>query len=253
MKFLNNSKPTIVGMLSADNEQDTVFEIVNSLYDGAEAFGFQLDHIKGEYKSEECLKRMFSACLDKPIYVTSYKGGENSELTYDECAELLMLSLRCGATLLDVPGDYYDKQLDGMSFDPEAVRRQTELIDKIHSEGGEVLMSCHHSREFVRDEIISHALAQQARGADIAKIVVKCESEEKMFEHIGTIKALRDALNIPFLFLTSGPRKYAGLIRQIGPSLGVAMYLAVQNHGKGSTPLQPKLRCARLVRDNILL
>ena len=225
MRFFDNKKPPLVAMVSADNEQDTVLEIINSLYDGADAIGIQLDRIKSEYKSEECLARIIAACSERPVYVTSYKGGENADYTYEECAELLMLSLRLGATLLDVPGDFYLKGENGMTYDACAVAKQRALIDRIHAEGGYVLMSCHHGEELSREEIISHAISQQERGADVAKIVVKCESEDKMIEHIGTIAELKRQLKIPFLYLTSGPRKYAGLIRQIGTAFGVCMYL----------------------------
>ena len=252
MKLFENKKPPLVAMISADTAEGTIWEIVNSIYDGADAIGLQLDHLKNEYKSAEELEKIITACNGLPVYVTSYKGGENSDYTYDECAEKLLLAGELGAEILDVPGDFYGKELDGMSFDADVVAKQIELINLIHSRGRFVLMSCHHSKELSQEEIISHAKAQVERGADIVKIGVKCESEQKMIEHIQTISILKRELGVPFLYLTSGPRKYAGLIRQIGPCFGVCMYLCVANHAKGATPLQPKLRCVKKVRDNII-
>ncbi len=252
MKLFEQKKPPLVAMISADTADKSIFDIINSIYDGADAIGLQLDHLKNEYKTREELARIIDACDRLPVYVTSYKGGENTEYTYEECAELLLLTGELGAELLDVPGDFYGKELNGMSFDDEVVQKQIKLIEDIHKRGKSVLMSCHHAVELPQKEIISHAKAQVERGADVVKIVVKCESEKKMIEHLDTIRILKEELGVPFLYLTSGPRKYAGLIRQIGPNFGVCMYLCVANHDKGATPLQPKLRSIRLVRDNIV-
>ena len=238
-------------MISANTKSGVIFEIINSLYDGADAIGVQLDHIKAEFKTRESLAEIFNACAGLPIYVTSYKGGESADLSYDECADLLLTSLELGADLLDVPCDFYGKGEDGVSYDEESVSKQIKLINDIHAKGGHVLMSCHHSKELSREEIIRHARAQAERGADVIKIVAKCESKSKINEHLETIRILKEELSIPFLYLTSGPREYAGLIRQIGPAFGVCMYLCVANHDIGSTPLQPKLRAIKQVRDNM--
>ena len=251
MKFFESRKPPLVGMISASTKSDTIFEIINSIYDGADAIGIQLDHIKPEFKTRENLAEIFAACAGLPIYVTSYKGGESASLTYDECAELLFTCLDLGAELLDVPCDFFGKGEDGVSFDEETVSKQKKLINDIHAKGGHVLMSCHHSKELPREEIIRHARAQAERGADVIKIVARCESRANITQHLETIRILKEELDIPFLYLTSGPREYAGLIRQIGPAFGVCMYLCVANHDIGSTPLQPKLRAIKQVRDNM--
>lgn len=252
MKLFEQKKPPLVAMVFSDTVDGNIFQIINSIYDGAEAIGIQLDHVKNEYKTREELKRLVDACNGLPIYVTAYKGGENAELTYDQCADQLLLMQELGCELLDVPGDFFGKGENGMSFDEDIVRRQKELIKLIHSRGGYVLMSCHHSVELPADEIISHAKAQVERGADVVKIVARCESREKMIEHISVINTLKKELGKPFLYLTSGPREFAGLLRQIGPTFGVCMYLCVAEHSKGSTSLQPKLSAIKAVRDNMI-
>ena len=251
MRFFENRKPPLVGMISAKTTTDVIFEITNSLYDGADAIGIQLDHIKAEHKTREHLTEMFNACAGLPIYVTSYKGGESASLTYDECAELLFTSLELGAELLDVPCDFYGKGVDGVSYDEETVAKQVKLIKDLHAKGGRVLMSCHHSKELSKEEIIRHAWTQVERGADVVKIVARCESKSKIIEHLQIIQTLKEELPVPFLYLTSGPRQSAGLIRQIGPAFGVCMYLCVTHHVEGATPLQPKLRTIKQVRDNM--
>ena len=251
MRFFENRKPPLVGMISAKTKNDVIFEITNSLYDGADAIGIQLDHIRDEFKTRESLTEMFNACGGLPIYITSYKGGESANLTYDQCADLLFTALELGADLLDVPCDFYGKGEDGICYDEEIIAKQKKLITDLHAKGGKVLMSCHHSKELPREEILKHAWLQVDRGADVVKIVARCESEDKILEHLETIKILKNELPVPFLYLTSGPRKYAGIIRQLGPVFGVCMYLCVAHHDEGAIPLQPKLRAIKQVRDNM--
>jgi len=56
--------------------------------------------------------------------------------------ELLKLA-DWGATLCDVIGDLYGKHPDELCDDPQAVKKQMALVDKLHEKGVEVLMSSH--------------------------------------------------------------------------------------------------------------
>lgn len=161
-------------MIQCETADECIKKIKKSLTDGADAFGIQLCVLKREYRDEETLKRIFSACGDKPIYATSYRCKESEGMSDDECAELLLRALKCGATLLDVMGDAYD------------VSPQYQLA----------------------------------------------QSDKKL------------------LFFVSDKGQ---IIRYIGPSFGVCMYLCVQDHGKLDTPEQPVLKKLKAVRDNILL
>ena len=49
----------------------------------------------------------------------------------------------CGAELCDIMGDYFDKQPGEMTYNETAVKKQRNLIDKLHKRGAEVLMSTH--------------------------------------------------------------------------------------------------------------
>ena len=250
MKFLNTTKPSLVAMIAAKTSEDAICQITNSLYDGADAFGIQLCHLRHEFQTPDELRNIFSHCQGKPIYVTAYRTGENTGYTYEMCLGLLKMAYECGATLLDIPGDFFGGCPNGMSFDNEVVEKQKALISELKATGAEVLMSCHHSEFLGEEEIIRHAKAQQERGADIIKVVSKCNSEEDILVHLHIIQRLKKELTKPFLYLASGT--HGRLVRQLGPSFGVSMYLCVDHYTPGSTKFQPKLSSTKLIRDNLI-
>ena len=188
-------------MIQCETADECIKKIKKSLTDGADAFGIQLCVLKREYRDEETLKRIFSACGDKPIYATSY---------------------RC---------------------------KQKELIDKIHSLGGEVLMSSHTFKSTTLEENLMIAKAHIERGADVIKIVNNALSEDEIPKYIDIIQKITAMTDKKLLFLVSGKGQ---IIRYIGPSFGVCMYLCVQEHGELDTPEQPVLKKLKAVRDNIL-
>ncbi|MBO5271161.1 MAG: type I 3-dehydroquinate dehydratase, partial [Clostridia bacterium] len=226
--FLGHDRPLLCAMVQDSTPDEMICTILDSLYDGADAFGIQLCNLKAEYRTEETLRKIFSYCEGRPIYITSYRGGQSKGLSDDECMELLLLGLSAGATLCDVMGDTFHPEKDQLTFDPEAVEKQKALIAKIHEMGGEVLISTHTSRFFTEEEVVSYAKAQMERGADVVKIVSKANTEDEQMEALQTIHRLKKECDRPFLFLVGG--KYTRLIRQIGPALGVCMYLCVQRY-----------------------
>jgi len=131
--FLNSDKPLITAMVQYPTPEECVAKIKASLADGADAIGIQLCRLKREYRTKNILTKIFAACDGKPIYVTSYRYGESENFTDEECAELLLLALDCGATLCDVMGDMYDRSPQYELADKEeAINKQKALIAEIH-------------------------------------------------------------------------------------------------------------------------
>lgn len=248
--FLTYNKPLLCAMVQDDNPADMICTIENSLYDGAEAFGIQLECLKREYRTYETLKNIFSYCENKPIYITSYRNAQSKGMTDDECVELLLLGLDAGATLLDVMGDFYHPEPHELTFDPDAVEKQKKLIAKIHEKGGEVLISSHLHAFFDEEKTLEYALEQQARGADVVKIVGFAQTEEELMADLHTAYRLNKELKSRFLYLANG--KHCKLLRQIGARLGVCMYLCVQDYKPFSSKEQPRLRSMRIARDNMV-
>ena len=249
--FLEYDRPLLVAMVQEKTPEEAICVIVNSLYDGAEAFGIQLCNLLPEHRNLNTLKKIFSYCEGRPIYITSYRGGANASLSDDERAELLLLGLEAGATICDVMGDLFCPTPDQLTFDAEAVAKQRALIETIHARGGEVLISTHTSRYFDEEEVLSYAREQIARGADVVKIVGKSNSEDEQMDALNTIHRLKKELDRPFLYLVGG--SHTRLVRQIGPALGCCMYLCVERHLPVSAKMQPQLRGTKALRDLMIL
>ncbi len=246
--FLGHDRPLIVNMILAETPGECIINVRNALYDGAEAFGVQLERLRPEYRTEEHFRRIFSFMEDKPLYVTNYRGGHNREMTDAARIEELKLALKCGATLIDIPGDEFSPAPLELTKEPEAVERQKRLIEEIHQAGGEVLMSSHIHRFLPQEKVVEIALEQQSRGVDIVKMVTSSDTEAQLMENLNTIQALKHELKVPFLFLSGGP--YCKMHRVFGPYFGVCMWLCVQKYDTFSSKDQPLLRAVHTIAAN---
>ena len=101
-------------------------------------------------------------------------------------------------------GDMFCRYEFGMTYDENAVNEQKKLIRQIHDKGKSVLMSAHVPRFLSAEEVIQMAAAQQARGADIAKIVTVAETETEEMGNLRITALLKHELDIPYLFLGEG-------------------------------------------------
>lgn len=249
--FLNCEKPIIVAMIQCSTPKDCIEKIKLSSKDGAEAFGIQLCRIKREYRTKEHLTDIFNACDGKPIYVTSYRHSESEGYTDDECAELLLLALECGATLLDVCGDMFERSPHyELATDESAVNKQIALIDEIHKRGGEVLMSSHTLKSITLEENLMIAREHIKRGADVIKIVNKAEDKSEIPVYLEAIQRITKMTDKKLLLLVSGEGQ---IVRYIGANFGVCMYLCVQSHGPYDTPEQPLIKDIVALRNAIKL
>ena len=200
--FLNQNRPLITGMILKDNPDSIRFAVKNSIYDGADCLGIQLECLKKEYKTEEHYKKIFAACSGHPIYITNYRGAENKGFSDDELADQLLKALSCGATLGDVPASLYDPE-SGMGIGLElsrkqsAIDKQMNLIDRIHGIGKEVLMSSHVLKFIPAETVLEIAFEQQKRGADIVKIVTAANTDEEQLENLRITSLLKKELRFP--------------------------------------------------------
>ncbi len=245
--FLTYSKPLLCAMIQARTPEDAICQIVNASYDGADAFGIQLEVLEREYRTLDTLKKIFSYCENKPIYLTSYRYSQSTGYTDDECANLLLLGLEAGGTLCDIMGDMYCPGQYELTYDDEAVKKQKELADKIHQMGGEVLFSS-HQREFIPEEkVMEIAFAQKERGADVVKIVNHAHNREQLMTNLNICNRLNTELGSEFLYLANG--EDCKILRQMGAALGCCMYLCVQHYLPISSKEQPQLRATKALRD----
>lgn len=245
-EFWKKGTSRLMVMTQAEEPERIKTLMEKSRFEGAEGFGIQLEQLQECYQKEEIYRELISYTKELPSYVTNYRTQKNTKKTDEELAEGILKAAECGADLCDIMGDYFDQQPGEMTYEKTAVKKQIELIEKLHEKGAQVLMSSHIYQFTPAEEILRIALAQQSRGADICKIVSGAETMEQQIENLKIVHMLNKELKIPFLFLSNG---MCGLLRKIGGELGCCMYLCVYEHDSFATPEQPLLKNMKLIRD----
>lgn len=246
--FLNKDKAVLTVMVQADNPERIKELMDKSLPAGAEAFGIQFEQMESRYRTKENYKDLFNHANDRPTYVTNYRYSKNEGKSDEQLAEELLELADCGADLCDMMGDYFDPQQGEMTYNETAEKKQMALINELHAKGGKVLMSSHIFKFIPANEVLKIALEHQRRGADISKIVVGAENREEELENLKIINMLKEKLDIPFLFLSSGECR---ILRRIGGELGCCMYLCVYEYDSFATPVQPLLCDIKTIRNII--
>lgn len=249
-KFLRYDRPVITSMVQGKSADRVIELIKNSDALGADAFGIQTCKLPNEERNIETYRRIFAAANGKPTYVTNYRIGENRHTSLDDemIGEHIIDIARAGATLCDVMGDMYGKDPDELSTDPIAIDKQKRLIERIHAEGAEVLMSSHALKYLPTERVLEIANAQIERGADIVKIVTYANSEEEQLENLKTSLAMKRELSKPFLFLAGGE---CNIHRRLGPMFGACMWLCVSEHDELATAAQPLITQVKAICESI--
>lgn len=242
-KFIKKDGVMLVTMIQA-HTAERVFELIKrGIEGGTDAFGLQLEQLEHCYRDEKTLREIFAAMGDKPCYVTNYRFGLNEGMSDEELAEGLLHAVRCGATLVDVMGDYFCEEAEQLTDNKVAIVRQMSLIEKIHSEGGEVLMSSHTLHYMPWDRVQYFMKEHQKRGADISKIVTASENDEELAKNIEISAFLKEQKTLPTLFLSIGER--CRKHRMLGPIMSEELFLCVVEHDELATVNQPLLSDAR--------
>ncbi len=242
--FLNHKEPLLTVMIQTKTPESAIETIRAASAEGADAFGLQVCRLDKQYQNRETYEKIFAELNGKPIYVTNYRYGNNEGLSDDVLADGILELARSGATLCDVMGDIFCKHPEELTEDAEAVKKQIELIDKLHAEGAEVLMSSHLFKYSPPERVLEIALEQERRGADVVKIVTNALSPDEEIENLRATAMLKKELKVPFLFLSNH------LHRVVGPYLGGCMWLCVHKHDELSTKSQLVLRKIKLIKDN---
>ena len=246
--FLNKEKSLLTVMLLCEIPDLVIGRVKNALCHGAEAFAWQTELLKPEYRNPEMYRRAFEEMRGKPVYVTNYRSASNAGKSDEMLAEGLLTLADCGATLCDVMGDFYDRQPGELTMDKVAVEKQMQLIENLHEKGAEVLMSSHVLKYMPGEEVLEMALEQKRRGADIAKIVTWADNMDQQLENLKTTWLLKKELGIPFLFLSGGENT---IHRRLGGRLGCCMYLCTYEHDALSAYFQPLLSVTKQIRDEM--
>lgn len=237
--FIRSDKPLKTAMIQVKTADEAIAAIESGLKQGADAFGWQLECLNADQINQKTLENVFSAGCGMPFYVTNYKWASGGDKPEEQYFDELLLALKCGATLIDMPGDSFSPAPDQLTYDQQAIRKQIEFSQKVHDLGGELLISSHVPDFRSEDYVLGMAFEQKRRGADIAKIVTFSHNDEQLTDNLKTTVRLRETLGIPFLFLSGGEK--CRLHRLAGPLLGACMWLCVAYRVPITTPPQPLL------------
>lgn len=246
--FVNSEKPLITVMIKqTQNPENCLAEIERAKKSGAEAFGIQMESLPREYHTPETVKKIFDMMKDKPLYVTNYKLGKNADMSYEEVAEELVKFASYGATLCDVPGDMFCKHPEELTDNREAIEKQISVINRLHENSAEVVMSSHVNKYISAERVLEIAREHKRRGADISKIVTHADSPEEQIENLRITALLKEQIGIPFLYLSGGT--HCRIHRRIGILLGCCMSLCVCDDNPKNP--QPYIEDQRNIRDNM--
>lgn len=243
-----NRKPVMTVMLKTVGRDAMFAEIDRAKEQGADAFGFSAGHLSIEFRSREFLHELFAHIGNYPIYFTNYRRSNRyPELSDDQLAETLLMSVEEGATLIDLPGDFFSPSDGELATNAEAVKKQMQLIDEIHARGAEVLMSSHVLKYIPKEMVLSIALLHKKRGADVSKIVTEANSPEELDDTMDASVLLKRRLGLPYLFLCNGTECRSH--RRFGPFLGGSIFLVTEDHADPQN--QPRISDAIALYRNI--
>ncbi len=242
-------KPLLVSMITEKYPADCVTTIRNSIFDCSDAFALLLEILDLKHHNRDDLKGIINYCCDKPMLTINYRKPDRKELSDDDLLAAHMIALEAGASMCDIMGDFYDPSPMQLAMNPAIIDKQKRLIEKIHSAGGEVLMSSHTWVMMTAEQTIEHAKALEARGPDMIKIAMRADTEDELLEVIKTTALMKRELKIPYLHICMG--QYGKVHRVIGSLFGSSLVLCVQQYTKAGHKEQPLLRATRAALDNI--
>lgn len=275
MKLAALSRPFLCCVLIDDRSPGELLRTIRlAEAAGAQAFELDLQALPPEYRTPEALAPVFEATA-RPIF-TAYRRYDTSSpeplpLAPGEekriAAQLGLLAV--GSAGFDMELDTFDPRPEpwpasdeGLRYsydpaspprevspDPEADRRQRDVIAEAHARGGEVILSTHALTRLPAEEAVRVAKLAQDRGADLVKIVRLCVSDEDVVETLATTVALRRELRIPFVMMGQG--EYGRLTRLMAPLLGSCLVFCRQTYSPGSFLDQPLIGTARAVLENV--
>jgi len=266
IKISKLQAPAVAGVVKAKNAKSAIAEIKNCQYDRANMIDLHMPCL--EDTSIEALKNIIQS-TKLPVLALNYNNtyeGADAGYTEEARAESFLRAVKAGAAGIDMQGytfhlpskkDFCGE--DKYSFtkgnpkevvtDKTVIAKQCELIDKVHSMGAEVLLSCHPGIPLTCEQVTELALFLMERKPDILKIVTKAETEDDMLEALRTMRILKRELPIPVSYHASG--KAGMLSRMINPILGSHIAFCVNRYDSASTMEQLDLRTVRSIIDNV--
>ncbi len=258
--------PALAGVIREKSARSAIAQIKNCIYDGADMIDLHISCL--ESADIDSLKSIISASK-LPILALNYNKTyewQDCGLSEDERVSILIDAVEAGAAGIDMQGYTFDIDSknsfcgeDKYSFtkgnpkeivtDSAIISKQCELIDKVHSMGAEVLLSCHPGIPMNCEQVVDLALFLEKRNPDIIKIVTAATNEDDLIESFKTMSVLKKEVKTVVSYHANGAA--GSLSRIVNPILGSQIIFCVDRYDEGSTMEQLDLKTARAVVNNM--
>ena len=258
--------PVLAGVVKEKTAAAAIAEMKNCMCDGAGMIDLHLSCLQNN--ETETLRRIISS-TKLPVLALNYNctyNGQDAGYSEEQRVESLLRAVEAGAAGIDMQGYTFDLKSkqgfcgeDKYSFtkgnpkevvtDKSIISKQCELIEKVHSKGAEVLLSCHPGIFMNCQQVVELAQFLEKRNPDIIKIVTIANTQEDLIESFKTMITLKKELKTPVSYHAAG--KTGALSRIINPILGGHIAFCVDRFSESSTMEQLDLRAARAIVDNM--
>lgn len=264
LKLSKMQAPAIAGVIREETPIKAITEIKNCLFSGAQMIDLHMSCLNDT--SVESLKSIISS-TSLPVLALNYNGKydwSDAGFTEDDRAECFLRAVEAGAAGVDIQGYTFHLPSktefcgeDKYSFtknnpreivtDEKIIKKQTDFIEKVHSMGAEVLLSCHPNIPMTAEQVVDLALFLEKRNPDIIKIVTIANTDEEMIESIKAMVELKKRVKTPVSYHAGGQK--GKLSRILNPILGGQIAFCVDRYTESSTMEQLDLRTSRTIVD----
>ena len=265
-KLSSIQAPAIAGVVREKSNRQAMGEIKNCYFNGADMIDLHMSCL--ENSSVEALRAIISTSK-LPVLALNYNLNydfTSAELSEEERVDSFFRAVEAGAQGVDIQGYTFHLPSkngfcgeDKYSFtkgnpkeivtDEAIIEKQVKFIEKIHSMGAEVLLSCHPGIPMTCEQVVDLALFLEKRNPDIIKIVTVANTDEEMLESIKTMLTLKQKVKTPISYHASGLK--GGLSRIINPVLGGQVAFCVDRYSESSTMEQLHLKTVKDVLEGL--
>ena len=258
--------PAVAGVVREKTVPAAIAEINNCMYHGADMIDLHMEVL--DDSSVEALKRSVDS-TPLPILALNYNCNYDwspKGLTEEERIEYFHRAIEAGVAGIDIQGYTFHEPSkhgfcgeDKYSFtkgnpkeivtDKNIIAKQCELIDKAHSMGAEVLLSCHPGIAMNCEQILDLIHFMEERKPDIIKIVSIANTEEELWESVKTMAEIKKQIKTPVSYHAGG--KCGAPSRILNPLIGGQVAFCVDRYKASSTMGQLDLETVKTVVDGI--
>lgn len=212
-KYTTQKAPLLNGSVKRSTPDEVIAAIAKMEADGATAFNVHLTSLSSQYRNYESFKKIVD-CTEYPVMAIAYGDESNREYRI----ELMKEAVRAGFAIVDIPMNTFDADsratLAGtvfesanpneVSMNADVIAQQKALIQEFKDLGAEVLMSAHIGVSLTEAEGVALAKEIEARGADVAKIVLGSSANSMQDVVMQTNQTLQNEVGIKFYYNASG-------------------------------------------------